>query len=145
MNYFDTSALIKAFLTEQGTDRTKHLLLRDELAATATITYAEMYSGFSRKHREGGLSTKQYTSVSEEFESYWPTCLQLHLTSEVLLLARDLIKRNPLRGFDAVHLASALRLEKEIAEPITFIASDERLLQAADSEGLTFINVETRK
>ena len=142
MNYFDTSALIKAFLTEQGTDRAKHLLLRDELSATATITYAEMYSGFSRKHREGGLSTKQYNFVCEEFESYWPSCICLQLTPIVLALARDLMKRNPLRAFDAIHLASALSLEKEMTEPITIIASDEKLLQAAAAEGLSWLNVE---
>lgn len=143
MNYFDTSALIKAFLVEVGTEKAKQLLLRGGLAATATITFAEMYSGFSRKKREGGLSVSQYHAVCGEFESYWPSCLQIELTSEILTLSRDLIKRHPLRAFDAIHLASALRVNKEMMEPVTLIAADERLLQATKAEDLTSLNIET--
>ena len=143
MNYFDTSALIKAFLVERGTDKATRMLLHDGLAVTATITYAEMHSGFSRKRREGGLSAKQYDSVCEEFESYWQSCLRIELTSDILTVARDLIKRHPLRAFDAIHLGSALRLKKEMAEPMTLIAADDRLLQAAQAEELVSVNVES--
>jgi predicted nucleic acid-binding protein len=143
LNYFDTSGLIKAFLVEVGTERVKQQLLKEEFAATATITYAEMYSGFSRKRREGGLSTSQYHVVCREFESYWPTCLQVELTTEVLSLARDLMKQHPLRAFDAIHLASAIQLKREMGESVTMIAADERLLQAAMTEGLVAMNIET--
>ena len=142
MNYFDTSALIKAFLVEVGTEKAKPLLLRGGLAVTATITYAEMYSGFSRKKREGGLSSGQYHSVCGEFESYWPSCLHVELTKDILTRARDLMGRHPLRAFDAIHLASALSLKKDAGESMTIIAADERLLQAAEAEDLDFMNVE---
>ena len=142
MNYFDTSALVKAFLVETGTERAKHLLLKDDLAATATITYAEMYSGFSRKRRERGLSAGQYQGVCREFEKYWPSCVHVELTSEVLELARDLMKQHPLRAFDAIHVASAIQLKQEMAESVTVIGADERLLQAAKAEDLVAINVE---
>ena len=142
MNYFDTSALVKAFLVETGTERVKHLLLKDDLAATATITYAEMYSGFSRKRREGGLSASQYQGVCREFEKYWPTCVHVELTSEILVLARDLMKQHPLRAFDAIHVASAIQLKREMAESMTIIGADKRLLLAAKAEDLMPINVE---
>ncbi len=142
MNYFDTSALIKAFLVEVGLEKAKQLLLRGGLAATATMTYAEMYSGFSRKKREGGLSSGQYHLVCGEFETYWPSCLQVELTKDVLTRARDLMRRHPLRAFDAIHLASALSLKKDAGESLTIIAADERLLQAAATEDLDFMNVE---
>lgn len=143
MNYFDTSALVKAFLVEKGTERTKRFLLKDDFTATATITYAEMYSGFSRKRREGGISANQSHVICQEFELYWPTCLHVELTSEILELARDLMKQHPLRAFDAIHLASAIQLKRGMAESITIIAADERLLQAAKAEALVVINVET--
>jgi len=143
VKYFDTSALVKAFLVEKGTERTKRLLLQEDFTATATITYTEMYSGFSGKRREGGISTKQSHAICQEFELYWPTCLHVELTSEILELARDLIIQYPLRAFDAIHLASAIQLEREMAESITMIAADERLLYAAKAEDLMVINVET--
>lgn len=142
MNYFDTSALVKAFLVEKGTERAKHLLLKDDLAVTATITYAEMYSGFSRKRREGGLSVSQFQGICREFEMYWPTCVHVELTSDILELARDLMKRHPLRAFDAIHVGSAIQLKQEMAESVTIIGADERLLQAAKAEDLVPINIE---
>ena len=60
-------------------------------------------------------------------------------------MARDLIQRHPLRGFAAVHLASALNLKRDLGEPITFAAADERLLQAAAAEGLQALDVEVGK
>ena len=142
MNYFDTSAFIKAFLVEVGTETTKHLLLRGGLAATATITYAEMYSGFSRKKREGGLSTNQYHSVCEEFDSYWFSCVQVELTKDILTRARTLLQRHPLRAFVAIHLASALSLTHDLGESLTILAADDRLLRAAEAEDLVTVNVE---
>jgi predicted nucleic acid-binding protein len=142
VNYFDTSALIKAFLVEVGTDTAKQLLLRGGMAATATITYAEMYSGFSRKKREGGLTPKHYDAVCEAFESYWPACVQVELTKALLTLARDLMQRHPLRAFDAIHVASALSLKQDLGEALTIIAADERLLQAAKAEQLRTVDVE---
>jgi hypothetical protein len=53
-----------------------------------------------------------------------------------------LIQRHPLRGFDAVHLASALRLKTALGGEITFAAADGRLLKAAEAENLKLLNVE---
>lgn len=66
----------------------------------------------------------------------------MELENEIFILARDLIQRHPLRGFDAVHLALALSLKKAHSEEISFAAADERLLVAAGSEQLQAVNVE---
>ena len=66
----------------------------------------------------------------------------MELGDDILLLARDLIQRRPLRGFDAVHLASALRLKLALGETITFAAADDRLLKAAEAESLEPLNVQ---
>jgi predicted nucleic acid-binding protein len=145
VNYFDTSAFIKAFLIEAGTDNVQHLLLHDGIPATATITYTEMYSGFSRTRREGGLTAIQYETICKEFESFWPSSLQISLTLSVLTLSRDLITRHPLRAFDAIHLASALHIQEELKEPMRIIAADGRLLQAAAAEQLAVLNIKQVK
>jgi predicted nucleic acid-binding protein len=66
----------------------------------------------------------------------------VELTKALLILARDLMQRHPLRAFDAIHVASALSLKQEIGEALTIIAADERLLQAAEAEQLLTVNVE---
>jgi hypothetical protein len=47
-----------------------------------------------------------------------------------------------LRGFDAIHVASALELKKRLNEPMTFAAADRPLLRAAQAEGLAPLDVE---
>ncbi len=110
--------------------------------ATATITYAELYAGLTRKYREGHLSRENYTLVCQQVETEWQDYLRVELQTEVLRMSRELIQRHPLRGFDAIHLASALCLNAGLDGDLTFIASDERLLRAAAAEHLAVLNVE---
>lgn len=122
MNYLDTSALIKRFVAERGSPLIQTLVARNGTVETA-----------NRKH----------ASACRQFESDWQAYIRVDLRGEILLLARDLIQRHPLRGFDAIHLASALAMKSALGEEITFAAADERLLRAAEAEGLRPLNVET--
>lgn len=142
MNYFDTSALIKRYVSEKGSSLVNDLLAREGVAATAKITYAEVHSGLARKRREGHLTREQYGRLSRRFDDDWPGYIQVELRDEVLVLARDLIQRHPLRGFDAIHLASALGLQTGLGEAITFVVADERLSRAAQAEQLRPLNAE---
>ena len=140
MNYFDASALIKRFVVEEGSTTVHSLLTREGVGATAKLAYAEVYAGLARKRREGYLSQARYGLACRQFESDWPAYLQVELRDEVLLLARDLIQRHPLRAYDAVHLASALSLQTGLGEEVTFVVADERLLDAAQAEQLRPLN-----
>jgi len=142
MNYLDTSALIKRFVAEKGSPLVQAIVTRKGPVATAKIAYPEVYAGLTRKHREGLLSRGQYATTCRQFELDWPAYIQVDLRDEILLLARDLIQRHPLRAFDALHLASALSLRSGLGEDITFVAADERLLKAAEAERLRVLNVE---
>jgi hypothetical protein len=73
----------------------------------------------------------------------WESYIRVDLRDEILQLAHDLIRQHPLRGFDAIHLASAVSVKRAVGEDLTFGAADVRLFRAAKSEGLTSINVET--
>jgi predicted nucleic acid-binding protein len=144
MNYLDTSALIKRFVTEKGSPLVESLVSQEGFVATAKIAYAEVYAGLTRKHREGHLPGSQYALACRQFESDWQAYIRVDLQDEILVLARDLIQRHTLRGFDAIHLASALSLRAALGEEITFAAADERLLRAARAERLRPLNVETK-
>lgn len=142
MIYFDTSALIKRYIVEKGSDPVRDLLRKEGSAATATITYAEVHSGLMRRLREGYVPRKSYAIACHEFEQDWPDYLAIELTRELLIATRDLIQRHPLRSFDAIHLASALSLARRLDEGVTVVAADGRLLHAAAVEGLGVVNVE---
>lgn len=120
-------------------------MTRPGSVATAKIAYAEVYAGLTRRQREGHLSAGQYASACRQFESDWRSYIRVDLGDEILVLARVLIQRHALRGFDAIHLGSALSLRTALGEEITFGAADERLLRAARAERLPVLNVETTK
>lgn len=58
--------------------------------------------------------------------------------------AIGLTGRHRLRGYDAIHLACALRLQRALVElgptPLTLVSADEDLLAAARGEGLSVEN-----
>ncbi|HEY2990843.1 MAG TPA: type II toxin-antitoxin system VapC family toxin [Candidatus Binatia bacterium] len=145
MIYLDTSALIKRFVNEKGSSRVQSLVQQEEPVATAKIAYAEIFAGLARKLREGHLPRASHALACRQFERDWQSYLRVELQDDILFLARDLIQRHPLRGFDAVHLASALSLKNALAEEITFAAADTRLLRAAAAEKLEALNVETTR
>jgi predicted nucleic acid-binding protein len=139
VTYLDTSALVKRFVSEAGSRQIQSLLAGAEPVASATIAYPELYSGLTRRHREGALSPPQYRLACRRFERDWMALVKVELGADILRLARRLIQRHALRAFDAIHLASALGLQQAANEPVTFVAADQRLLRAAGAERLTTV------
>jgi len=141
MNYFDTSALIKRFVEEPGSNRVDAVLAGEPILATSKVAFAEVHAGLARKLREKALTTTAYRKTSRAFDTDWRAYLRVDLADGLLLIVRDLVRRHPLRGFDAIHLASAMRLQEQLGEEVQVIASDDRLLTAAREEGLQTLDV----
>ncbi|MGH7268148.1 MAG: type II toxin-antitoxin system VapC family toxin [Candidatus Rokuibacteriota bacterium] len=142
MNYLDTSALIKRFVLERGSQMVAAMVEREGPIATATIAYAEVHAGLARKRREHDLSSVDYDTKREQFEGDWGTYVRLDLGQEILQMTRDLVARHPLRAADAIHLASALTLRTALGQTVRFVAADDRLLRAAEAERLPTLDVE---
>jgi predicted nucleic acid-binding protein len=143
MIYLDTSALIKRFAAEKGSERVHRMIAKEGPIATAKIAYAEVHSGLARKMREGTLSASRHAFICRQVETEWPAYLRMDLTDEVLSRARQLIHRHPLRAFDAIHLASALILKAGLGEQVDFVSGDQRQLLAATKEELGALNIES--
>jgi predicted nucleic acid-binding protein len=142
VTYLDTSALVKLFVEEPGSAVVATLVTRVEAVATAKIAYAEVHAGLARRHRAGDLSTPAYDVTWQSFEEEWPRYTRLDLHDEILQSARTLIQRHPLRGFDAIHLASALSLQSLTGEATVLVAAGRRLLRAAAAEQIAVLDAE---
>jgi predicted nucleic acid-binding protein len=130
-------------VVEVGTPTVQAILDAASPVATATLAYAEVHAGLARKRRSGGMAAQDYSHAERTFEHEWGSLVRVQLDGEVLRVVRHLVKRHPLRGADAVHLASAIVLARSLGEPTTFGASDQALLRAAAAERLEPLNVET--
>lgn len=139
--YTDSSALVKKYVHEAGSAGLISLLSGVDGVAVSAVAYAEIMAAFQRKHREMGISSVQLQEAREEFRQDWPTLTHVPTTDALHPLIEELLGQSPLRGFDAIHLASALFLHRRLKESadgvLSFAAADRRLLDAAVAAGLT--------
>lgn len=143
MIYLDTSALVKRFVEEPGSAFVDDLWLRGGPAATARVAAAEAHAAFARRWRERSISERDFLRLRRDFDRDWASLVRLDVTEDVVRRVRDLVRRHPLRGYDAVHLAAALELASELRLPVTFVTADERLGGAARRERLAVIDPES--
>ena len=136
--YFDASALVKRYVRESGSLTVRRLLASD-VAATSRLSEIEVSSGVIRRAREGTLSARTRNLILAALHHDIPALAIVEVTPEVSVEARHLLLRHVLRAGDAVHLASGLYLQRQLARPVPFVAFDTRLLQAARAEGLPVI------
>lgn len=140
--YFDTSALVKKYVLEAGTDRVVGLLKNGITAATSILAYPEMFSGIGRKRREGGISDKDFRTALAKFETDWAALFVIEFQNALLPVQKNLSVVHSLKGADLVHLSSLLWLRDAAREAVTLVASDVQLLNAAKSEEIDSINPE---
>ncbi|HYU32145.1 MAG TPA: type II toxin-antitoxin system VapC family toxin [Thermoanaerobaculia bacterium] len=137
--FLDTSALVKLYIAEPGSERMRETASRGEPVAASDLAFAEIHATFARRGREEFLQATELEEIRAVFAEDWERLTQIPLGATVLELVPRLCQRHPLRGADAVHLASALLLHEEGLE-VTFACSDHKLLGAATAEGLTTLD-----
>lgn len=131
MIYFDSSALVKNYVLEDGSSRVAKLLSENFNNATSKLTYAEMLSALVRKTRNGDLSLQKMRKVIHQFEDDWNGLLIVDLHNDILPMIKKAIEKHQLKAADSIHLASAICLKTSLKEDIVFASSDLNLLNAA--------------
>lgn len=134
--YLDTSSLVKLFVEEEGSADVAALAAGSDVVATSRVAYAEARAALARARRMGRLTARSWRTAVRTFEEAWGAFLAVEVTDPLVRLASVLSERHALRGFDSIHLASALFLQRESGQPIVFLAADALLMDAARDEGL---------
>lgn len=134
--YLDTSSLVKLYVEEDESSRVDALVRSSKVTATSLIAYAEARAAFARRFREKAFTTAEYNSLKVFFEKDWGRYFVLHVTADMIRLAGDLAEKHALRGFDSIHLASALLLRQELSSSVVFSCFDGSLQKAAECEDL---------
>jgi predicted nucleic acid-binding protein len=143
--YFDSSAIVKGYTDETGTELVNSLLLPENSILMSAITGVEVAAALARKLRTNQISQQQYQLAYESFEhDYDNIYLKKDVDNMIIQLAMQLTQRHPLRGYDAVQLSSALvyknHFEEEGLGNTVFVCADDNLNSAAEKEGLVVIN-----
>lgn len=141
--FLDSSALVKRYLTETGTNWIRNLMQPSigNQIFVAQIASVEMVSALARKQREMAISPRTLQAAILLIERH--TSREYIITkfdASVERVAKRLLVNYPLRAYDAVQLASALFINTVLTgqnlPALTFVCDDKRLLSVAQSEGV---------
>ncbi len=134
--YFDTSALVKKYLYEDGSDEVNDLFLKDNLHGSITLTQVEMSASLQKAVRMKLISANLASGTLKDFLEDWQSFTRLRVTAAVIEKATDIAWKYSLRGYDSLHLASALLWQETLDIKVTFAAFDHELLLACHKAGL---------
>ncbi len=134
--YFDTSALVKLLVREHGSENALRVWEAAEAALSSVLLYPETRAALRRAWREQRLGSGSLRLALVEFERVWQRLDRVAVTAELAEAAGALAHAYDLRGYDAVHLASAALVR---APERVFVAADRALCAAAARLGLPVV------
>ncbi|MBI2893824.1 MAG: type II toxin-antitoxin system VapC family toxin [Deltaproteobacteria bacterium] len=134
IEFLDSSALVKRYVPEPGSALIRRLCASGEIAVSRVV-FAEVAAAVARASREGGLTDDDRDRVLDQLADDVDAFQTIELRRAVVEATRPLVTRHPLRGYDAVQLASAMAIQGR-GRSLRFWSADSRLVAAARSEGL---------
>jgi uncharacterized protein len=138
--YLDTSALVKLYVREPGTEQVLRLASRtggNQLAVLA-LAQVEIRSALRRRERAGEISGAVVTQLLERFQRQLEAVFLRQVITEAMFdVACGLVDRHGLFALDGVQLAGYLALSTSSgANTPIFVSADRQLLEAAESESI---------
>lgn len=131
--YFDTSALVPLLIDEPGTEAAGDAWDQAENVISARLIYAEARAALAQAARRGRITSDNHDRAVQGLDELVEQMAFVEVDDALVRVAGDLAQEHALRGYDAVHLASALRVG---SPDVVLVTGDGALLAAASAEGL---------
>lgn len=137
--YFDTSAVVPLLVGESGSNVARRMWDEASTVVCVRLGYPEARSALAQARRDDRITDSQLRSAVLRLDQ---TYEQINVVEIDELLARRagaLAETLALRGYDAVHLAAALRVADD---SVVLVAGDRALIRAARSMELTTAQID---
>jgi predicted nucleic acid-binding protein len=141
--FLDSSALVKRYVPETGSAWIQAIAdaATGNLLIIARITWVEVLSALARRQRDSSLSAPDVDLIIQRFRFDLNNQYQVvELDRALAESAGQLVNQYPLRAYDAIQLASVLRIQPTFATAtstsLVFLTADDRLLTIAQTAGL---------
>jgi predicted nucleic acid-binding protein len=150
--FLDGSALAKRYVAEPGTPLLDSLLdnVSPQRLIVLNIGFAEVVSVLVRRKNAGILSSATFAQALIHLGQeiiHAPTLRKLEATNALAIAALTHIQNYSINATDAIVLHAALGLAHHFrtgGDDLVLVASDQRLLRAAQAEGLATFNPESQ-
>ena len=136
--YFDTSALVKRYVKEDGAVQARALLRRHRFLSSAILP-VEALAALGRRRQAGDLTEQDHSAILGRLQrdrAHWEL---VDPTRPVLARAEQLAGAQALRALDALHVASALEFRISTELRVPFITADRRQREGAERAGLDVV------
>ena len=134
--YLDTSALVKKYFEEKNSFEVISAWKSALGITTSAVAYAELLAAVYRKAAETRVRKSLFHSIVGRFQEDWSSFIIVEVDNRLNETIHKVIANYGLRGFDAIHLASALAMGSALSDDYLFACYDDKLNQAARAEGL---------
>lgn len=138
--YLDSSALVKRYAAEVGSERVTALVEGEEMIAVSWLALPETLAAVTRRAKGGSISPENLAAIRGQLHRDMQRFMIVEVSGAPIDGIEALITRHALRGADSIHLSTALWLKKVTKSPVVFVASDHELLAAASAERLKTLN-----
>lgn len=145
--YFDSSAIIKRYIKEEGSQWVKSITEFEsvQMIILSQVTPVEVGAAFSRKVRERIITSFERDKVLGVFlkdcQAEYKMCA---INDKIIKQAISLTCNYPLRGYDALQLATAsffnnILISQQLS-PLIFVSADKNLVKMAEKKTLVVEN-----
>jgi predicted nucleic acid-binding protein len=125
--YFDTSAFVPLLVTEPGTSLARELWDSADGVVTTRLLYVEAAAALARARRIGRITARNHRRAVDSLDELWRDFRVVEIDEVVIRRAAELADHYALRGYDAVHCASAERID---ATDLVVASGDKDVLAA---------------
>jgi uncharacterized protein len=133
--YVDTSTLLKLFIEEPGSTKAVAIWEAADAVVASQLIVVEAHAAIAAAARGRRLTRDQHdqakTSLKVTVEDVFLAAVTEQIVDHACVLAED----HGLRGYDAVHLATALSISATV-----FTSADAKLCEAAARVGFHVAN-----
>lgn len=144
--YLDTSALVKRYKTEGGSETVDYLyenLPSGHSLAISFLTVLEFVSAIRRLFKGGNISDEEFRDILSTFSHEVEPFLILPIDDKIVADALTHVTKHGLKSADSIQLATVTELReivKGVGESVIFVCDDEELSKAGREEDLKVIN-----
>ena len=135
--FFDTSALIKRYIQEKGSNIVDNLMESADEIFISAITRIESISAARRLLEERSLSKSDFSVFKDNLASDFPFFTVVDFSDYIEKKAIELIEKHQIKTLDAIQLACCLAVKEDIDHLVT---SDVKLAKTASDVGIDIIN-----
>jgi predicted nucleic acid-binding protein len=135
--FFDTSALIKRYIDETGSQYVDRLFFETDEIFVAPITEIECISTIKRLRVEHQIKANDYNHLMKEIREDFSYFSVIEFSEHLVEVSIRLIEKYQLKTLDSIQLSSALKVKDQIEN---FIVSDNKLKATAHREQFSIID-----